>query len=295
MSRRGLAATPDAALSFIPKGAKTMTQTTMSRRQAPLEGRMRDRPAVAALARIIAAIGNADFMASAALSIADVIGFERATFFLHGTRDQALPLFDNFDQGREGLENYDSHTFRCNPMLAQSTGIFRAQDFFRTDAKVDEAMGRYIMRSPQEELGFRTLGWPENLEEVGLYMQACGGIIELSFYRGRSSTPMPGRTLREFEELRAPLAAAFERHMALARTPKSAVTVPRAVLSPRERQIVGLILLGYSSEAIGHRLDISLYTVKDHRKKIFRKLGISSIAELFILDRELGIGAPFSS
>lgn len=101
---------------------------------------------------------------------------------------------------------------------------------------------------------------------------------------------MPGRTMRQFEELRAPLAAAFERHMALARTAKSAVTVPRAVLSPRERQIVSLILLGYSSEAIGHRLDISLYTVKDHRKKIFRKLGISSIAELFILDRELGIG-----
>jgi DNA-binding CsgD family transcriptional regulator len=254
---------------------------------------MSRKSAVTALARIIGVIGNADFMASTALSIADVIGFDRATFFLHGTRDQAVPLFDNFDQGRGGIENYASHTFRCNPMLAKSTGIFRARDFFRTDAKVDEAIGHYIMRSPQEELGFRTLGWPENLEEVGLYMRAGGGVVELSFYRGRSSTAMPGRTMRELEELRAPLAAAFERHMALARTPKSAV--PRAVLSPRERQIAGLILLGYSSEAIGHRLDISLYTVKDHRKKIFRKLGISSIAELFILDRELGIGAPFSS
>jgi DNA-binding CsgD family transcriptional regulator len=256
---------------------------------------MRDRPAVAALARIISGIGSSDFMASAALSIADVIGFDRATLFLHGTGNQAVALFDNFDQGREGIENYASHTFRCNPMLAKSTGIFRAQDFFRPDAEIDEDLGRYITRSPQEELGFRTLGWPENLEEIGLYMRACGGVVELSFYRERSRVSMQGRMMRELEELWAPLAAAFERHMFLARTPKSSFAVLHGVLSPRERQIVGLILLGYSSEAIGRRLDISLYTVKDHRKKIFRKLGISSIAELFILDRELGVGGPSPS
>ena len=246
---------------------------------------------VAALARIISAIGKADFMASTARSIADVTGFDYATFFLHGTGDRARPLYDNFDHGQEGLENYASHTFHFNPMLARSTGIFRAQDFFRPDAKIDESMIDYIVPSPREELGFRTLGWPENLEEIGLYMRACGGIVELSFYRKRGSASVPGRMIRELEELRAPLAAAFERNAELAGTPKPAVTISRTVLSPRERQIVGLILLGCSSEAIGHRLDISLHTVKDHRKKIFRKLGISSIAELFILDRELGIGS----
>jgi len=246
---------------------------------------------VAALARIIDSIGKADFMASAALSIADITGFDTATFFLHGTGDRAVPLYENFDHGREGLENYASHTFHFNPMLARSTGIFRAQDFFRPDPEIQESMASYIERSPGEELGFRTLGWPENLEEIGLYMRACGGIIELSFYRERGKGPLPGRMMRELEELRAPLAAAFERNAELSGTPRPAVTISRTVLSPRERQIVGLILLGCSSEAIGHRLDISLHTVKDHRKKIFRKLGISSIAELFILDRELGIGS----
>jgi DNA-binding CsgD family transcriptional regulator len=245
----------------------------------------------AALARIIGAIGKADFMASAARSIAEVTGFGHATFFLHGTGDRAVPLYDNFDQGRQGLENYASHTFHFNPMLARSTGIFRAQDFFRPDTEIEDPMAGYIVRSPGEELGFRTLGWPENLEEIGLYVRACGGIVEISFYRERGSVPMPEAMMRELEELRAPLAAAFERNAELAGTPKPAVTIMRAVLSPRERQIVGLILLGCSSEAIGHRLNISLHTVKGHRKKIFRKLGISSIAELFILDRELGIGS----
>jgi DNA-binding CsgD family transcriptional regulator len=253
---------------------------------------MSRKSAVAALARIISATGKADFMASAARSIADITGFDYATFFLHGTGDRAVPLYDNFDHGREGLENYASHTFHFNPMLARSTGIFRAQDFFRPDPEIQETMARYIERSPGEELGFRTRGWPENLEEIGLYMRACGGIVELSFYRERGRAPLPGRMMRELEELRAPLAAAFERNAELAGTSKPDVMISRAVLSPRERQIVDLILLGCSSEAISHRLDISLHTVKDHRKKIFRKLGISSIAELFILDRELGIGSP---
>jgi DNA-binding CsgD family transcriptional regulator len=47
-------------------------------------------------------------------------------------------------------------------------------------------------------------------------------------------------------------------------------------------------LIGCSSEAIALRLSISRHTVKDHRKQIFRKLGVGSLAELFALNRQLG-------
>ncbi|AQS39057.1 transcriptional regulator, luxR family [Shewanella psychrophila] len=57
----------------------------------------------------------------------------------------------------------------------------------------------------------------------------------------------------------------------------------REVLSEREREIVLFILKGYSSKAIAKSLDISLETVKVHRKKIHSKLNISSQAELFSL------------
>jgi DNA-binding CsgD family transcriptional regulator len=56
-------------------------------------------------------------------------------------------------------------------------------------------------------------------------------------------------------------------------------------LSPREMQIADLLLLGCGSDAIALRLGISRHTVKDHRKRIFRKLGIGSLAELFALYR----------
>jgi DNA-binding CsgD family transcriptional regulator len=52
-------------------------------------------------------------------------------------------------------------------------------------------------------------------------------------------------------------------------------------LSPREREICDLLLLGCSSAAIALRLGLSRHTVKDHRKSIFRKWRVGSLAELF--------------
>lgn len=56
-----------------------------------------------------------------------------------------------------------------------------------------------------------------------------------------------------------------------------------AALTPREQQIVELILKGNSSQRIAMQLFISLGTVKNHRKSIYSKLDIHSQAELFSL------------
>ncbi len=52
-------------------------------------------------------------------------------------------------------------------------------------------------------------------------------------------------------------------------------------LTPREQAIVGLVLRGHSSGSVAHVLGISEGTVKNHRKHIHAKLGISGQAELF--------------
>jgi len=57
----------------------------------------------------------------------------------------------------------------------------------------------------------------------------------------------------------------------------------RGQITPRERQIVELILAGYSNEAIKKRLGISTGTVKNHRKRLYYKLDITSERELFTL------------
>ena len=52
-------------------------------------------------------------------------------------------------------------------------------------------------------------------------------------------------------------------------------------LTPRELQVVGLVLEGHSSESIANLLDISAGTVRIHRKNIYAKMRISSQRELF--------------
>jgi DNA-binding CsgD family transcriptional regulator len=51
-------------------------------------------------------------------------------------------------------------------------------------------------------------------------------------------------------------------------------------LSPREGGVAQLLLRGMSNEDIALNLKISVYTVKDHIKAIFRKTGIASRSEL---------------
>jgi DNA-binding CsgD family transcriptional regulator len=51
-------------------------------------------------------------------------------------------------------------------------------------------------------------------------------------------------------------------------------------LSVRERELVGLIVQGLDTGATAERLSISPYTVQDHLKSIFRKVGANSRLEL---------------
>ena len=233
------------------------------------------------LARIIGAIGERDFAAVAADAVSRFMAFDLTAILVH--RDEAAPtlMFDNFDQagGRRGLETYMAVTHRLNPVLAAGGGAFRARDFAIRPEPRAGAMRRHLVRAPEEELGFRTVGWPERLEEVGLYFEAWGGLVELGCYRPRGRTPTD--RMEDLAALREPIAAAFARHGKLA----ASSDLPADALSPREREVADLLLAGCGSEAIALRLGISRHTVKDHRKQIFRKLRIGSLAEFFALGR----------
>jgi DNA-binding CsgD family transcriptional regulator len=52
-------------------------------------------------------------------------------------------------------------------------------------------------------------------------------------------------------------------------------------LTPREREILTMLLTGRAPKEIASTLKISYYTVLFHQKNLYRKLGIQSRAELF--------------
>jgi DNA-binding CsgD family transcriptional regulator len=53
--------------------------------------------------------------------------------------------------------------------------------------------------------------------------------------------------------------------------------------TPRERDIVHLILGGFSNDAVARRIAIGVGTVRNHRKRIYAKLDITTERELFSL------------
>jgi DNA-binding CsgD family transcriptional regulator len=236
-----------------------------------------------AMTQIIRSVGDDDFPSIAAHALCELTSFELVTIVVHYRGARPSLIFDNFASSGSGLglQNYLSKTHRLNPVLQRfvKPGAVRASDYKGTPTP-DRRILPYFHKTLEEELGFLTVGWPGGLEEIGLYFEALGGIVEFCVYRERARTPAPAQTLHALHSLCEPVIAAFRRHDVLVRSGASL-----AGLSSRERQVAELMLQGCTSEAIALRLRISCHTVKDYRKQIFQKLRISSLAELFALAR----------
>ena len=65
-----------------------------------------------------------------------------------------------------------------------------------------------------------------------------------------------------------------------------------ASLSPREREVLGLVVRGRLNKQIADTLGINLRTVKLHRTHLTRKLAVQSVAELTRLAEEAGVFLP---
>jgi DNA-binding CsgD family transcriptional regulator len=55
---------------------------------------------------------------------------------------------------------------------------------------------------------------------------------------------------------------------------------PLPVLSPREHEVARMVSLGYTNKAIAAVLEISLWTVSTHLRRIFMKLSVTSRAAM---------------
>lgn len=73
--------------------------------------------------------------------------------------------------------------------------------------------------------------------------------------------------------------------------------IAKPVLSRRQKQVLGLVVLGLSNAEIAAKLHLSEHTVKCHLYSGFRKLGVSSRDEAVatILDPESGLGTGILS
>lgn len=61
-------------------------------------------------------------------------------------------------------------------------------------------------------------------------------------------------------------------------------------LTPRERDVLELLVVGHPNKVIAHRLDISPRTVEIHRARVMEKMQVKSLAELVRMAIQAGIG-----
>ncbi|MBV8457625.1 MAG: response regulator transcription factor [Acetobacteraceae bacterium] len=62
-------------------------------------------------------------------------------------------------------------------------------------------------------------------------------------------------------------------------------------LTPREREVMGLVVAGLMNKQVAARLELSEITVKIHRGNVMRKMGADSLADLVRMAELLGVRA----
>jgi FixJ family two-component response regulator len=60
-----------------------------------------------------------------------------------------------------------------------------------------------------------------------------------------------------------------------------------ATLSPREREVMGLVVSGLMNKQVGGKLGITEITVKKHRGRVMEKMGVRSLADLVKISASL--------
>jgi FixJ family two-component response regulator len=129
-----------------------------------------------------------------------------------------------------------------------------------------------------------------------------GSTLPIVFLTGHADTPTTVRAIKagaedfltkpvEPEQLIDAIERAMSRHATL-RNERYRLEEMRALvaaLTPRERQVFGLVVRGKLNKQIAHQLGTTERTIKAHRQQVMEKMKMHSLAQLVTLAERLGL------
>jgi FixJ family two-component response regulator len=133
-------------------------------------------------------------------------------------------------------------------------------------------------------------------------LKELGSSLPIVFLTGHADTPTTVRTIKagaedfltkpvESEQLLDAIERAISRHASL-RGERHRLEEMRslvAALTPRERQVFGLVVRGKLNKQIAYELGTTERTIKAHRHQVMDKMKVQSLAELVALAERLGL------
>ena len=133
-------------------------------------------------------------------------------------------------------------------------------------------------------------------------LNELGSTLPIVFLTGHADTPTTVRTIKagaedfltkpvQSEQLLGAIERALARH-ATVRTERHRLDDMRALvaeLTPRERQVFGLVVRGKLNKQIAHELGATERTIKAHRQQVMEKMKVQSLAELVTMAERLGL------
>jgi DNA-binding CsgD family transcriptional regulator len=236
------------------------------------------------------ALGTGEFASRLVAALQDVLQFDWWMVMIYRRQSNPEMLCENFSDSwrKRGLTTYVGVFYILDPFYIMSQTLDRPEvcrlDDIAPDGFLESEYHRahYASGKIGDEVGYL---WP--LED--------GVTLAISLERSEKGAAFSESEVRDLEKVQPLLYALARRHwhtmqsttaiapeLALGRlVQEAAANFGRDVLTPRECEVVKLVLRGFSTKSISQLLGISPGTVKVHRENIYSKLGISSQAELF--------------
>lgn len=253
---------------------------------------------IAQMSQLVDALDHEDFPALLLSYLERTVSFDLFALFLYDQAAAPTYLCSNFPAGVKelSLHRFSGRTFRYHPFFQHhlkgiANGIHSLKDLSQSDFLLrPERECDHIRFKSDEEIGYITKGFPDSLKELDITIDlGHGQTLQVGLYRQQRASFSLVEVAR-LNSLYPLLESLFKRYLKtwLARRAgasreglhRAGMSDLQQLLSPREAQVVGLIIKGFSSRDISEKLRISAETVKSHRKNAYFKLDVSTTAEL---------------
>jgi DNA-binding CsgD family transcriptional regulator len=244
------------------------------------------------ISRAIAALGTADFFPSLVAAVNGQVRIDYPQVWLYHRDLPPRVLYHEIpaDAVASQIDEYLDGPYREDPFFQTSMNQPRSKIY---------RLSRITMGKLEQSTYYREYYADTGTTDEAIYLSRLrgGNVINLSMMRLPEHGPFSDGEYEALYLLAEPVSELIKSHsehddFAVTHLIQPGIdhqidlafrTFGASLLSPREKDVLEMMLRGYSTDSSADKLGIALETVRRHRKSIYRKLDVSSQTDLFSL------------